>query len=316
MIRFGIMGAGSIANKMADAIIKTEGAELVGVASKSYERALEWSKNYPGIKAYESYEHMLSDSEVDLVYIATTNNYHFENINMCLNSGKNVLCEKPMVMTGREAQAVIKLAREKNLFLMEGMWSRLMPKSAKVMEWIAEDKVGNVKLMQGNIGWVASEVYNKRIFMPELGGGSLYDLGVYPIELFTYYARRPVQAVEKSVVMHPSGVDDLINVSLDMGGCLANFQCSFTTKLPEFGYVYGDKGYIKIPSLHMGNSAYLYNLNDELVDAYEGDLGENGFIYEVQEVVSCLEAGLKESSICPLSMTLESARVFDEVRGR
>lgn len=315
MIRFGIMGAGVISHKFADAISKTEDATLQGVASKSYERAVNWAKDHR-VSAYGSYEEMLSDDQVDVVYIATTNNYHFDNIMMCLDAGKNVICEKPIVLSANHMEQIIQKAKDKNLFLMEAMWTRLLPKSAKIREWISQDRIGEPKLMQATVGWVADPVYNKRIFMSELEGGSLYDLGVYPIELLPYYVDQKVVGVQKMVNYHESGVDDLLNINLELETAYANFQCSFTTKLPEDAYIYGDKGYIKIPSIHMGFNAYLYDLNNTMIEAFEDTDTDNGFVYEVKEVVECLKVGKKESSVCPLSMSLQSAAIFDVIKDK
>lgn len=315
MINFGIIGAGSIAHKFADAVRKTPNAALVGIASQSVGRANEWVKSEEGVVAYPSYDALLQDKTIDAIYIATTSNFHFENIKMCLNVKKHVICEKPMVLTEAQATEVIKLAREKHLFLMEAMWTRFQPKSLKVKEWVAEGKIGNIKLMQANLGWVADPVYNHRLFVSELGGGSLYDLGVYALELLPYYTNQKIISLQDTVKMHSTGVNDLLNINLELEKSLANIQCSFTTKLPEFACLYGDKGYIKIPKFHIGSSAYIYDLDDNVVEAFEGDATENGFVYEVAEVVSCIEKGQNESSICPLSMTLSTAKIFDEILG-
>lgn len=313
MINFGIIGAGNIAHKFADAVNKVDNAKLVGIASRSVERAKEWSEKENGVTVYESYEAMLDDTAIDVIYIATTSNFHFENIKFCLNAGKNVICEKPMVLTKAEACEVIALAKTKELFLMEAMWTRFQPKSKKVIEWVNAGKIGNVKLMQANLGWVSDPVYNHRLYAAELGGGSLYDLGVYALEMLPYYVNQGILTVQKTIKLNNTGVNDLLNINLTLDESLANIQCSFTTKLPEFTYLYGDKGYIMIPKFHIGSSAYLYDLDDKLVEAFEGDATENGFIYEVMEVVSCLEKGQKESEVCPLSMSLRTAELYDEI---
>lgn len=313
MINFGIIGAGNIAHKFADAVNKVDNAKLVGIASRSVERAKEWSEKENGVTVYESYKAMLDDTAIDVIYIATTSNFHFENIKLCLNAGKNVICEKPMVLTKAEACEVIALAKTKELFLMEAMWTRFQPKSKKVIEWVNAGKIGNVKLMQANLGWVSDPVYNHRLYAAELGGGSLYDLGVYALEMLPYYANQSILSVQKTIRLNNTGVNDLLNINLTLDKCLANIQCSFTTKLPEFTYLYGDKGYIRIPKFHIGSSAYLYDLDDKLVEAFEGNSTENGFIYEVMEVVSCLEKGKTESDVCPLSMSLRTAELYDEI---
>lgn len=311
MIQFGIIGAGNIARKFREAVAQTEGAEVTAVASKDIQRAKTWAEEESVPHYYGSYEAMLQDESINAVYIATTNNFHQENILACLHAGKHVLCEKPLAMTSAHAKEAIQLAREKQLFLMEAMWSRFLPKSQTVRNWVLNGRIGTVKLMQATIGWVGDEVYNHRLFVPELGGGALYDLGIYPLELLPYYTDQKIMNVQKLVHRHATGVDDFVSLNLTLEHCYANVQCSFTTKLPEDAYIYGDRGYIRIPKIHFGTNAYLYDLEDNLVEEFIGK-EENGFLYEVEETVRCIQSGCLESSICPHSMTLEACKLFEK----
>lgn len=311
MIKFGIIGAGNIARKFSQAVSQTTGAEIAAVASKDRERAEKWAKEESVPHYYGSYDTMLRDNQVDAVYIATTNNFHQENILACLHAGKHVLCEKPLAMNCADAREAIQLAREKGLFLMEAMWSRFLPKSQTVRNWILEGRIGNVKLMQATIGWVGNEACHYRLFAPELGGGSLYDLGIYPLELFPYYTNQKIIGVQKLVHKHKKGVDDYVSLNLTLEHCYANMQCSFTSKLPEDAYIYGDQGYIRIPKIHFGTDAFLYDLDDHLADSFVGPQ-DNGFIYEIEETIRCIKAGCCESEICPHSMTLETCSIFEQ----
>lgn len=312
MLHFGIIGAGNIAHKFIEAVRMTTEADVTAVASKSMERAKAWAKKESLSLYYDSYEKLLADPDIDVVYIATLSNAHYDNIKACLLAGKHVICEKPMTQTGAQAREVIDLAREKHLFLMEGMWSRFLPKSTHVRQWIQDGRIGELHLMQANIGWKADKEYSRRLFYPELGGGSLYDIGIYPLELLPYYADQKILSMQFLKKDYPTGVDDMVSLNLQLEHCIANIQCSFTTKMPEDAYLYGSDGYIHIPKIHFGNRARLYDLNDRLVeDFHEGE--ENGFYYEVKEVISCIQKGQTESAVCPLEMTLENARLFDQV---
>lgn len=312
MYHFGIIGAGNIAHKFIEAVRMTKNADVVAVASKSLERAKSWAKKEHLSKYYGNYEDLLADPSIDIVYIATLSNAHYDNIKSCLLAGKHVICEKPMTQTALQAQEVIALAKKQNLFLMEGMWSRFLPKSVQVRQWIKDGRIGELHLMQANIGWKADKVYNKRLFYPELGGGSLYDIGIYPMELLPYYADQKITKMQFLKEDYSTGVDDIVSLNLQLERCIANIQCSFTTKMPEVAYLYGSDGYIHIPKIHFGNHARLYDVEDHLVeDFHEGE--ENGFYYEVCEVLSCLEKRQIESSICPLSMTYENAKLIDRV---
>lgn len=312
MYHFGIIGAGNIAHKFIEAVRMTKNADVTAVASKSLERARDWAEKEGLSRYYDSYETLLADPDIDIIYIATLSNAHYDNIKACLEAGKHVICEKPMTQTAFQAQEVITLAREKQLFLMEGMWSRFLPKSLQVRRWIQEGRIGELHLMQANIGWKADKTYNKRLFYPELGGGSLYDIGIYPMELLPYYADQKITQMQFLKKDYSTGVDDIVSLNLQLERCIANIQCSFTTKMPEDAYLYGSDGYIHIPKIHFGNRARLYDLEDRLVEDFHEGL-DNGFYYEVCEVISCIEKGQTESSICPLNMTYDNAKLFDHV---
>lgn len=312
MYHFGIIGAGSIAHKFIEAVRMTKNADVTAVASKSLERARDWAEKEGLSRYYDSYETLLADPDIDIIYIATLSNAHYDNIKACLEAGKHVICEKPMTQTASQAQEMITLAREKQLFLMEGMWSRFLPKSLRVRRWIQEGGIGELHLMQANIGWKADKTYNKRLFYPELGGGSLYDIGIYPLELLPYYADQKITQMQFLKKDYSTGVDDIVSLNLQLERCIANIQCSFTTKMPEDAYLYGSDGYIHIPKIHFGNRARLYDLEDRLVEDFHEGL-DNGFYYEVCEVISCIEKGQTESSICPLNMTYDNAKLFDHV---
>jgi predicted dehydrogenase len=312
MYHFGIIGAGNIAHKFIEAVRMTKNADVTAVASKSLERARDWAEKEGLSRYYDSYETLLADPDIDIIYIATLSNAHYDNIKACLEAGKHVICEKPMTQTASQAQEMITLAREKQLFLMEGMWSRFLPKSLRVRRWIQEGRIGELHLMQANIGWKADKTYNKRLFYPELGGGSLYDIGIYPMELLPYYADQKITQMQFLKKDYSTGVDDIVSLNLQLERCIANIQCSFTTKMPEDAYLYGSDGYIHIPKIHFGNRARLYDLEDRLVEDFHEGL-DNGFYYEVCEVISCIEKGQTESSICPLNMTYDNAKLFDHV---
>lgn len=312
MYHFGIIGAGNIAHKFIEAVRMTKNADVTAVASKSLERARDWAEK-EGLSRYcDSYETLLADPDIDIIYIATLSNAHYDNIKACLEAGKHVICEKPMTQTASQAQEMITLAREKQLFLMEGMWSRFLPKSLRVRRWIQEGRIGELHLMQANIGWKADKTYNKRLFYPELGGGSLYDIGIYPMELLPYYADQKITQMQFLKKDYSTGVDEIVSLNLQLERCIANIQCSFTTKMPEDAYLYGSDGYIHIPKIHFGNRARLYDLEDRLVEDFHEGL-DNGFYYEVCEVISCIEKGQTENSICPLNMTYDNAKLFDHV---
>lgn len=312
MIHFGIIGAGEIARKFLDAIRQTSEGAVLAVASKSPERAKQWAQKEHVEYYYGDYAELLNNPQIDAVYIATTTNAHYENILQCLHAGKHVLCEKSLVRSYKEAKEVCDLAAEKHLFLMEAMWTRFLPKTIQAKEWIAQGKIGKVNLMQATIGWKADPIYNKRLFEPALGGGSMYDLGIYPLEVLPYLVGQNVTDMQFFMKPYSTGVDDIVSMNLQLEDCIANLQCSFTTKLPENAYIYGEEGYICLPKMHFGNRALLYNHEDEIIEEFEGGL-ENGFVYEVEETIRCIKNGQIESSVCPHKMTLAAADWMDKI---
>ncbi len=156
---------------------------------------------------------------------------------------------------------------------MEAMWSRFLPKTAAVRNWIAEGRIGRVNLMQATIGWKADITYNKRLFLPELGGGALYDIGVYPLELLPYFVNQKIVGLQPLMKRCDTGVDDISSLNLMLEGCFANIQCSFTTKLPEDVYIYGEEGYIKsIMETRLSYMGMMINPKTILKEAWKMDL--------------------------------------------
>lgn len=310
MVRFGIMGAGNISHKFCDAVNLIDGAEVAAVASKSEERAEKFAAYHEIKDFYGNYEDMLKREDIDIIYIGTTVNFHYDNIKECLEWNKHVMCEKSMVRTYAEAIEVFSMAKQKKLFIMECMWTNFLPKTKKVKEWIKDGKIGNVKLSQANIGFLAPKDVNGRLYNKDLGGGSLFDIGVYPIEMLGYIFEKEITKVESRVSYAKTGVDETVNLNLEYDDIYVNIQCSISAKLPEDIYIYGDKGYIVMKKLHFGNVVSLYDINDKLAEEFVMEEG-NGFVYQVKAAMSCIENGKLESDITPHKMTLECARVFD-----
>lgn len=311
-MKIGIIGPGRIAHSFCDAARQVEEAEVVAVASRtSLERAQAFAKDENIPVAYGNYEDMLADPEITMIYIATTHNYHYENIKQCLNAGKHVLSEKPMVLTEAECIEVIKLAKEKNLFLMEGMWSRFLPKSLKVREWVKAGRIGDVKLSQGTIGFVAPVDYDDRFYNPKLAGGVLLDMGIYLIDLLPYFACQEIKDIKATPMLASTGVDCNLNITMQLDDAIASGQATVQAVVPEDAYVYGSKGYIYIPKIHWGHEAVLYDENQKEVERFS-EPGSGSFKYEIIEAIDCIKAGKLESDIASHEMTLATSRIYDK----
>ena len=313
-IRFAIMGAGGIAEKFAQAVKLTEGAEVVAVASKSMERAESFAKRN-NIDTFCSYDQMLSMDNVDAVYIATTHNFHYENIKACLNSGKHVLCEKCMVLHEAEAKELFALAKTKGLFLMEAMWSRFLPPLKTARKWIEEGRIGEIKSAYASIGFRSNGDINGRILNPDLAGGALYDIGVYVIELTTFLMGEKVTDIVGKVRRDSrTGVDDNVSFILSFKNADAMLHCSIVSPIKQHIIINGEKGHIEIPETHSGHECLIFDNNRNLIEHFKAEYPEdNGFVYQVEEVINCINSGETQSDIMPATDTIECARIFDKL---
>lgn len=308
--QFGILGAGSIAHKFCDAVGKVDGACVAAVASKEQKRAWRFAKRHQIEDFYDNYEQLLAREDLDAIYIATTHNFHYENIMRCLEHDKPVLCEKSMVPTAAQAQEIFGLAREKNLFVMEAMWSRFLPHINQARQWIKEGRIGSLETAGCTIGFSASRDPSHRINDPALGGGAAYDIGVYAIELMTYLIDEPILEVHSMLARSETGVDKTDHITLRFPNCIASLQATTAATVREELCIYGSEGFIRIPRAHCSHSCTLYNKRGIPVKRFHKNYG-NGFVFEVRDTMRCIRAGKFESETVPHSATLQCAEVFD-----
>lgn len=314
-LSFGIIGAGGIASKFAEAVTLTKNASLAAVASKSPERARDFAEKNNVPVACNSYEELLARDDVNIVYIATTHNFHYDNIRMCLEAGKHVVCEKPMVLTEAHARELFCLAREKGLFLMEAMWSRFLPSITQAKAWVLAGKIGKIQSVSAVIGFKSTCDPESRLLNPALAGGAMYDIGVYPIEIITYLVGEKIKGVWGTCRNNPqTGVDENDTFTLSFDSCDAAVQCLFTASPKEYVILNGEKGTIEIPTASTGDECFLYNDRRELVGRFKEKFPMgNGFVYEVREAVDCISSGKTVSEVMPPEATIECAAVFDAV---
>ncbi|MBR5444479.1 MAG: Gfo/Idh/MocA family oxidoreductase [Clostridia bacterium] len=312
-IRFAILGAGGIAVKFKNAVDLTEGAEVIAVGSKSAERAAAFAgKN--GIPLwYGSYDEMLANPDIDAVYIATTHNFHMENLRACIAAGKHILCEKPMVLTEADAREAFAMAAEKGVFLMEAMWSKFLPHLCRAKEWITEGRIGKIESIRAAIGFPGGGNFETRIYNPSLAGGGLYDIGVYPLQIVSWMVGEPVQEARAFWRKHPvTGVDENVSVLLRYPSCDASVQCLITCFVNELMVINGTAGSIEIPVTHRGNTCKLFDGSGTETECFTCTY-ENGFTWEVEETVRCIREGKLTSAVITPEATIECARLFDQI---
>lgn len=312
-LRVGIIGAGWIADKMAEALAPRLGAEVYAIASRSLDKAQAFASHWNIPVAYGSYEEMVDDPNVDLVYVATPHSHHYPHARLALEHGKPCLVEKAFTANAREAEALLALAKEKQLFITEAIWTRYMPLSHKVKELMQSGIIGQPRLLTATLCYMMED--KERIWRPDLCGGALLDLGVYCLNFARMYFGTEITRTVSNVQMGPTGVDMQECISLCFAdGKMANLQTGALTLNDRQGIINGTEGYIRVDNINCPELIEVYR-NYELVATYrKAPEMVNGYEYQVFECKRCLEAGLLESPMMPHAETLSIMKQMDELR--
>jgi predicted dehydrogenase len=316
IIRWGILGTGKIAKAFATALRELPDAELAAVASRSLDSATAFAAEYGAPRAHGNYQALAEDDSVDAIYIATPHAMHHENAIMCLNGGKALLVEKAFTLNRRQAQDIATLARERNLFVMEAMWTRFQPAVLEARRMIGMGEIGNVHSLQADFGFAAEAGPEHRLFNPALGGGSLLDLGIYPLSMAAFFLG-PVKGVRGYGELTPAGVDAQASFVLQHeGGALSACSCSLNARTPTTLTVCGDKGFLRLHGRFHHTERFTIGLNDGSEREFHFPRIGNGYAHEALEVGRCLRQGLLESPAMPLDETVALMGVLDELRGQ
>jgi predicted dehydrogenase len=248
-VRWGIIGTGKIARAFATALKDTPDAQLVAVGSRSLDAAQAFAAGFDAPQAYGSYQSLVDSPDIDIVYIATPHPMHAQNALMALEAGKGVLCEKPFTMNRREAEEVVALARKKNLFLMEAMWTRFLPAFAEVKRIIASGQLGAVRQVHADFGFTCTFGPEHRAFNPALGGGALLDLGIYPLSIAAAILG-PAESVVAQATLGETGVDVHTDFLLrHRDGGTSNCSCSLIARTPGELTVSGERGHVRMNTM-------------------------------------------------------------------
>ncbi|VXC39193.1 Gfo/Idh/MocA family protein [Massilia sp. 9I] len=314
VVRWGILGTGKIARAFATALKDVPGAQLAAVASRSLEKAQAFAQEFGAAQAYGGYQQLADAAGIDLVYIATPHPQHAENALMALRAGKGVLVEKPFTMNLREAEQVVTLARSRRLFLMEAMWTRFLPAFDEVRRIIASGEIGTVRQVVADFGFTAGFGAEHRVFNPELGGGALLDLGIYPLSIATALLG-PVAGIKAQAEMGDTGVDVQTGFTLrHEGGALSVCSCSFQARTPCELTVSGSRGHVRMNTMFHRAKSVTVTLEDGSSRTVDTPYLGNGYVHEVMEAQRCFGAGLLESPAMRLDETLALMGVMDEIR--
>lgn len=314
--RWGIIGPGKIAQKFATAIPLAGNAVLQAVASSDAARSRDFAEKHGAEKWYDNYEQLAADPDIDAIYIATPHAFHTENALLCLNHRKPVLCEKPLALNGKQAQQMVDASRQNSTFLMEAMWSRFLPAIEKALELVKNGKIGAVKYVRGDFGFYTPFDPQSRLFNIALGGGSVLDIGVYPLFLCLAVLGKP-DHINAAGKLSPTGADEtcLAVLQYDNGAMASAFSTvgSFTSLTAEIA---GTEGTITIPSAWYKNNTFTLHRMGEEKQSFTFDPVTNGFEYQIREVMRCMEQGLTESPAMSHDFTLLLSGTMDAVRER
>ena len=312
---WAIIGLGKIAHKFVQDLLLTEQGNLYAVASRSQEKADTFAQKYKVEKAFGSYQEMMLDKNIDIVYIATPHVFHCENTLMCLDAGFHVLCEKAFGMNKNEVQSMADKAKEKNLFLMEALWTRFIPSTEKVLEMIVNDVIGDVRLVKADFGFKANFDVNGRLFNKKLGGGSLLDIGIYPVFLSLLTLGKP-KNIQAFAQMTSTDVDSTCAMFFEYeNGSRAILDSTLESATSIDGWIHGTKSTIKMNSrFHHSERLEIIDLNLNTTETLDIPYVGNGYYHEALEVMECLDNGQTESKKMPLSFSLDLIQTLDEIR--
>ncbi len=313
-IRWGILGTGIIARLFATGLKYVDDIELYAVGSRKLETAQSFADEFGFTKSYGSYLEVAQDPEVDVIYIATPHNLHFENTMMSLDNGKHVLCEKPFAINGKEVRLMTAKAEEKELFLMEAMWSRFLPNILKAKEIIDSGKIGRVKLITSYFGLKSELTAEQRHFNKDLGGGSLLDIGIYPVFLSLFVLGKPKSFIAAAGI-GPTGVDNTMSMTFKYDNDVLSILFSTLIANPDtVSEIHGDKGKI------IFDKWWFTPVKFKVVDSsgneteFPSEHKGNGYNYEAEEVVKCIREGKTQSGLMSWKDSLQLIDMLDEIR--
>lgn len=311
MLKVGILGAGGIACAMAKTISQMPSACCFAVASRDLEKARKFAEKWGIKKAYGSYEEMLSDPGVDLVYVATPHSHHYPHVRLCLEHGKHVLCEKAFTVNAAQARELFRIAKDKRLLLTEAMWTRYLPMRGTINEVLRSGIVGKPWLLTANLGYMISDV--ERLKEPSLAGGALLDVGVYPLNFAAMVFGNDPVSIQGSAVLSDKGVDRQDSITLRYAdGRMAVLNSTMMGMSDRRGVIDCDNGMLEIVNINCPQELRVYNRERVLIASYRAPKCITGYEYEVEACIRALDAGGIE---CPLMPHAETVRMMEWMDG-
>ena len=316
MLRVGILGCGSIAAKVADSLKDSKKVAVTGVASRERNKAKKFAAAHcPDAKVFGGYEKLAASDDIDLIYIATPNTYHYEHAILCIKEYKNVLIEKPFAMSKAETDSIFFEAKNRGVFVAEAMWTSYLPLQKKALEWIAEGRIGAVKYVAANLGYDIENV--PRLNSPVLGGGSYLDLGVYTTNFALSFMGNDIRVSRVFARMTSSGIDRDTSYCMESedGSILGNFYVTMCADTDKDGVVVGERGKIKFTNINNYRKIAIYSNDDTLLEEVDGDKEFlRGYVYEFESCANAISKGLIQAPEMPWSKTVRIAQINDTIR--
>ncbi|HAE52767.1 MAG TPA: gfo/Idh/MocA family oxidoreductase [Ruminococcus sp.] len=312
-INWGITGTGRIARTFSDALAKTQNAVLYAVASRSKNKAENFAQEYGFSKAYGSYSELAQDNNIDIVYIATPMASHFNDVMLCLENGKNVLCEKSVTLNSEQLEKILSKAKEKKLFFMEAMWTKCRPVFLKTMEWVKNNRIGDIKYIKADFSNNVKYNPDDRLFRADCGGGALLDLAVYPLSFAEAFLGYPDEIISFAHIR--DGIDLSNSITLKYNNAFVSIDSGFEISLKNNAIISGTDGYIILGDWFFCTcDAVLYDRNGSEIEKFNAQNIINGYEYEIIEAQRCICENLKESPLIPHSGTISVMKIMDECR--
>lgn len=313
-LKWGIIGLGKIARVFTSDLLLSQKSDLYAVASRDAEKAHTFALEFNAQKAYNRYEDLANDPNVDVVYIATPHVFHFKYTMMCLKAGKHVLCEKAFGMNENEVRLMTEEAQKRNLFLMEAFWTRFIPATEKVLGLIEQNKIGQIHQIRADFGFKADLDPTKRLMNKSLGGGSLLDIGIYPVFLSLLILGIP-QNITAKAQMTSTNVDSFMAAIFEYkNGAKAVLESSLTYQTPTEAYIFGEKGYIKMhPRFHHSEKISIHISGEDVQEINLKHTGQ-GYFHEIDEVEKCINNKQYQSLKMPHHISLKLIQILDMIR--
>ena len=310
--KWGIIGLGKIAHKFAEDLQKVEGAELYAVASRSLEKAEEFAEKFEVGKRYGSYEELAQDPEVDVIYIATPHVFHYENSMLCIRNKKSVLCEKPMGVNEQQVQEMIAAAKQENVFLMEALWTHFLPHYKYVLNLVETQKFGKLKELTADFGFEAPFNTEKRLFNKELGGGSLLDIGIYPVFTALTLLGEP-ESINAKATIGDTGVDEDCEITFNYPNAKANLSSTIRkTTATEAQLIFEEAEVLIKSRFHEPTSIYIKEEGKEETRGF--DVESIGYNFEATHVQEMLSENRTESTVMTFEKSIQLISLLDKIR--